>query len=379
MIRSFTFPKLPKFLTFKGLPEPFNQLMRPLVLVSVGLHAALLLTPIPSPPVKPKPAQPKTVKITTLPPLKSKSLATNKLKLSGKTLLKPRLAPLVHKGLVIRRPTKKGLNKVAKAPNSKDPKSKQQNTQPTPPPVQPAPPDERRSDPSNPLSDFPHYPKAGPGCLGLENCYSTPDSLDLVVQHFSKQLPLKYSDAKSANDETHPHVFRFSKDGVSYFLSIVNERNTTFYALADKPKTYDDLTQSVEIPADFSETILASLPDGTAVESTDPFANPSDFFTKLGGVETDGPNKGMDISPEQNSEIDSMKLVPSQTPQQLFSGFFAPNLTQLGYQPPQPVATFGGGQLYELKKGKSKPFYLNLVPSKDGKGTIVVVWRSKPA
>jgi hypothetical protein len=85
------------------------------------------------------------------------------------------------------------------------------------------------------------------------------------------------------------------------------------------------------------------------------------------------------MNPEINSEIDSMKLVPAQAPQQLLSGIFTPNLSQLGYQPPKPVATYGGGQLYELKKGTSKPFYLNLVPTKDGKGTIVVVWRSKPA
>jgi hypothetical protein len=379
MIRSLTFPKFPKFLTFKGLPEPFNQLMRPLVLVSVGLHAALLLAPIPSPPVKPKPAQPKTVKITTLPPLKSKRLVTNKLKLSSKTLLKPRLAPVVHKGLVIHRPTKKVLNKVAKAPNQKTPKP--QNASQPVPPVKPSPPEESRSDPNNPMNDFPHYPGESEGCLNVSGCFETHKPIDVVSKYFQEQLPLKkFTVTPVVNNEADRKVYQISKGGAQQFLNIlVPDGKTAVYVLAEKAMTVGDLQNAVQIPPDFSENVMASLPDGTAVESADPFTTPTDFFSNPGGVETDGPNKGMDINPEQNPEIDSMKLVPAQTPQKLFSDFFAPNLTQSGYQPPKPVATYGGGQLYELKKGTSKPFYLNLVPSKDGKGTIVVVWRSKPA
>jgi hypothetical protein len=375
MIRSFTFPKLPKFLTFKGLPEPFNQLMRPLVLVSVGLHAALLLAPIPSPPVKPKPAEtkPKTVKITTLPPIKSnqpKSLA--KTKLSAKSLLKPRLAPLVSKGLVIKRPTKKTLSKVAQAPNQKTPKP-QNSAQPVPP-VKPRAVDEPSSDPSNPMNDFPHFPGAIPGCLGVQSCYETGKTLDAISQHFQKQLPLKKYSLKPVVNDSDRKVYQISKGGAEQFLNILSEGQTSVYVLAEKALTLADLQQAVQIPADFSENILSQLPESSD-PSTDQFASPTDFFSKLGGDDADGSV----MNPELNSEIDSMKLVPSQAPQQLLSGIFTPNLSQLGYQPPKPVATYGGGQLYELKKGTSKPFYLNLVPTKDGKGTIVVVWRSKPA
>jgi hypothetical protein len=377
MIRSLTFSKLPKFLTFKGLPEPFNQLMRPLVLVSVGLHAALLLAPIPSPPVKPKPAQPKTVKITTLPPLKSKRLVTNKL--PGKALLKPRLSPVVHKGLVIHRPTKKPIIKVTQAHNQKTPKP--QNTPQTVPSIQPVPTGGASSDPSNPMSDFPHYPGESEGCLNVSGCFETHKPIDVVSKYFQEQLPLKkFTVTPVVNDEADRKVYQISKGGAQQFLNIlVPDGKTAVYVLAEKAMTVGDLQNAVQIPPDFTENIMASLPDGTAVESAEPFATPNDFFTNPGGVEADGPNKGMDINPEQNPEIDSMKLVSSQTPQQLFSGFFAPQLTQSGYQPPKPVATYGGGQLYELKKGTSKPFYLNLVPAKDGKGTVVVVWRSKPA
>jgi hypothetical protein len=377
MIRSLTLPKLPKFLTFKGLPKPFNQLVRPLVLFSVGLHAALLLTPIPSPPVKPKPAQPKTVKVTTLPPIKAnqaKSLVKNKL--SAKALLKPRLSPVVHKGLVIHRPTKKTIAKVAQAPNQKIPKP--QNAPQPLPSAKPAPVDEPSSDPSNPMHDFPHYPGAIPGCLGVQSCYETGKTIDVVSQYFQQQLPLKKYTITPASNDADRKVYQISKGGVAQFLNILSDGKNAVYVLAEKALTLADLQQAVQIPSDFSENILAQLPAGSSGESTDPspdqFASPNAFFAKLGG---DAPD-GSVMNPEMNSEIDSMKLVFGQTPQQLFSGFFTPNLNQSGYQP-KPVATYGGGQLYELKKGTFKPFYLNLVPTQDGKGTIVVVWRSKPA
>jgi hypothetical protein len=377
MIRSLNFPKLPKFLTLKGIPEPFNQLMRPLVLVSMGLHAALLLAPIPSPQAKPKPeAKPKTVKITALPPIKSKSLA--KTKLSAKALLrKPRLSPVVvvHKGLVIKRASKKTISKVAQAPNQKTPKAK--DSPPPVPPVQPNTGGAASPDSSNPWSDFPHYPKAGPGCLGLQSCFESADALDVIVQHFEKQLPLKKYEAKREINEKERVVFQVSKGGTTQYLNILSEGSATVYVLAENPKTRADLQQAVQIPPDFSDQILAQLPTGKDGESTDPspdqFASANDFFSDLGG---DAPD-GSVMAPKTNPEIDSMKLVSGQTPQQLFSTSFEPSLKSSGYES-KPGEVYGGGQLYELKKGTSKPFYLNLVPTKDGKGTVIVVWLSKP-
>jgi hypothetical protein len=376
MFRSLRLLKLPNFLTFKDLPEPLNHLAKPLVLVSVGLHAALLFAPIPSPISKTKPVEPKpkTVRITTLPPLKSKSLPQTKL--SSKTLRKPLTSSSTNKQLVIPN-SKKTPNKIAQ-----DPKTQQKPTpQPDSPPAGGSP-----SDPNNPLSGFPHYPSAGPGCLSLESCYQTSDSLDVVVQHFAKQLPLKYPDANPANDGTHPHVFRFSKYGVIYFLSIVTENKATIYAIDDKPKTLEDLKQAIEVPSDFSSNILANLPDPTDALPEN-FESPLNFFVSLGGALPQGTKDdkgneigGMEVNAEQKSGIISMKLVPSQAPQQLFNSYFAPNLGQLGYQPAKTMTSFGGGLVYELKKGtKSRPFYLNLVPGKGGKGTIVVVWPSQPS
>jgi hypothetical protein len=375
MVRSLSLPNFPQFLNLKALPEPFNQLVRPLVLASVSLHVALLLTPYPSPPAKPKSEQPKTVKITALPPIKSKSLIKNKLnKFSAKSLFKSRPSPIVQKGLVIQRPTKKML---AQAPNQK--MSKPQATPQSVPSVQPVPVDEPNADSSNPMSDFPHFPGAIPGCLGVQSCYETGQSIDIASQHFQQQLPLKkYSLTQVVNDADRK-VVQISKGGAQQFLSILSEGKTAVYVLAEKALTLADLQQTVQVPSDFSENIMAQLPAAADGESTDTspdlFASPTDFFSQLGGTAADK----SEMNPEVNAEVDSMKLVRGQTPPQLLSGFFTPSLTQSGYQQPKAVGAYGGGQLYELKKGTFKPFYLNLVPAQDGKGTIVVVWRSKPS
>jgi hypothetical protein len=370
MIRSLSLPKLPKFLKLKSLPEPFNQLARPLVLVSVGLHAALLLTPIPSPPAKSKPEQPKTVKVTVLPPIKSsKRLVKNKF--ADKSLFKPHSSPVVQKGLVIQRPTKKNLTQV---PNQKAPKPQ---TAPSSA-VKPAPADEPSADPNNPFSDFPHFPGALPGCMGVQSCYETGKPIDVAVQHFQQQLPLKKYSVTSAVNDADRKVFQVSKGGAQQFLSILSEGKTAMYVLAEKPLMIADLQQTVQIPSDFSENILAQLPAGADGESTDIlpdlFASPTNFFPTA----AEKVNDDSVMLPKQNDEIDSMKLVRGKMPPQLLSEFFTPNLNQAGYQL-KAVGASGGGQLYELKKGTFKPFYLNLVPAQGGKGTIVVVWRSKPS
>jgi hypothetical protein len=42
------------------------------------------------------------------------------------------------------------------------------------------------------------------------------------------------------------------------------------------------------------------------------------------------------------------------------------------------LGAFAGGNLYEIRRGDSVA-YLNLVPIKTGKGTIVVVWEKNPS
>jgi hypothetical protein len=360
MFRSLRLPNLPKFLTFKDLPEPFNHLAKPLVLVSVGLHAALLFAPMPSPPSKTKPVEPKpkTVKITTLPPLKSKSLPQTKL--SSKTLGKPLASSSRNNQLVIQNPKKKAQTQV---PNQK----------PQATPSKPDPVEEASSDPNNPMNDFPLYPGAIPNCYGFTTCFQTDKPLDLVSQFFQQELPKRKFALTPDAVESDRKVFKFSKGGSQQFLNIFSEGQTSFYLLASEAMKRSDIQNAVQVPPSFN-AIMANLPPAADGESTDAspdqFASPTDFFSELGG---EAPDKTT-MNPKQKENIDTVKLVRGQTPEQLLSKYF----TQSGFQP-KSIATYGGGPLYEVKKGTFKPFYLNLVPAKGNKGTIVVVWLSNPS
>jgi hypothetical protein len=360
MFRSLRLPNLPKFLTFKDLPEPFNHLAKPLVLVSVGLHTALLFAPIPSPPSKTKPVEPKpkTVKITTLPPLKSKSLAQPKL--SSKTLRKPLASSATNKQLVIQSPKKKAQNQV--------PNQKPQTT-----PSKPAPVEEESSDPNNPMNDFPRYPGAIPNCYGFTTCFQTDKPLDLVSQFFQKELPKRKYTLTPDAVESDRKVFKFSKGGSQQFLNIYSEGQTSFYLLASEAMKRSDIQNAVQVPPSFNN-IMSSLPpvaDGESTDaSPDQFTSPTDFFSELGG---DAPD-GTVLNPKKKDYVDTIRLVRGQTPEQLLSRYF----TQSGFQP-KSIANFGGGQLYEVKKGTFNPFYLNLVPAQGNKGTIVVVWLRNPS
>ncbi|WP_404785440.1 hypothetical protein [Altericista sp. CCNU0014] len=340
--------------------------MKPMVLASLGLHAAVLLMPIPAPPEKVASPQPKTVKLSALPPLK-----TPKKLIRPRPIRKRSVAVIPQKGLVVPNLLKKT---AAAAPNGKTSKNLQPE-KPSARPEKPAP----DVDNSDPIQDFPHYPNAVSGCLNVESCFDTQQTLAAVTQFFEKQLPLKKYSIKPAVSEESRKVYQVEKKGATQFLNIFWTGDSAIYALAPTAITLADLQNAVQIPSDFTQTILGQLPGGgeanEATISPEQLASPEAFYTELGGQDA----QGFDISPTPNPEIESLKLVPGQTPDQLFSGYFSTSLQTSDYQPSPIAEGYGGGLLYEIKKASLKPFYLSLVPTKSGSGTIVAVWRSNPA
>ncbi len=359
---------LPKFLTFKNLsfPPALRPFMKPMLLASIGLHAVVLLTPLPEPPVKVASPQPKTVKVSALPTLKA-----------PKKLIKPRpirkrpLAVIPPKGLIVPKLVKKT---AAVTPGEKPPRNLPPE-KPTPTPKKSAP----DNDSSDPTKDFPHYPNAEAGCLGVDSCYDTKQSLAQVTQYFEKQLPLKKFAFKPSVTEESRKVYQIDKKGSTQFLNIFWTGDSAIYALAPTAITLADLQKAVQIPADFTQTVLGQLPGGGEANETsaspEQLANPQAFYTDLGGQDA----QKFDIAPIPNPEIETLKLVPNQTPDQLFSSYFSASLAKSDYQSKPIGAGYGGGLLYEIKKGSLKPFYLSLVPTKSGGGTVVAVWRSNPS
>jgi hypothetical protein len=356
---------LPKFLKFKPirLPAALRPFIKPMLLASLGIHAVVLLTPLPTPPVKVASPQPKTVKVSALPMLKIPK-RINRVR----PIRKPPRAVLPPKGLIV----PKLIKKAPVAP----PESKNPQALPTVKPTNTA--EKAAANGGDPMNDFPHYPNAEPGCLGIASCYNTAQPLATVVQYFEKQLPLKKFSLKPTVTEAKRKVFQIDKGGSTQFLNILWTGESAVYVLAPSALDLNALKNAAQVPADFTQTILGQLPGGSEANQTsvtpDQLTNPQAFYTELGGQDA----QGFDINPVENPEIDSIKLVPGQTPDQLFSSHFTPSLAQLEYKATPIASGYGGGLLYEIKKGTLKPFYLSLVPTKSGSGTVVAVWRSNP-
>jgi hypothetical protein len=357
---------LPKFLAFKNIsfPPALRPFMKPMLLASVGIHALVLLTPLPEPPPKVVAPKPKTVKVSALPTLKMPKQVIRR-----PIIRKSALAVIPPKGLVVR-----GLVKKIEAPalGEKSPRD-------VPAQKPSLTPEKLGSGGSDPMSDFPNFPSAIPGCLGLPSCFDTQKPLDEVTQFFEKQLPLKKFSLKPTVAEASRKVYQIEKQGVSQFLNVLLDGSSTVYVLAPNALTLADLKNAVQVPEDFTKSILGQLPTASGGNETsvtpDQLTTPGAFFTDLGGADA----QGFETNPTANPEIDSLKLVAGQTPDQLFSSYFSSSLGQLDYKATPIAAGYGGGLLYEIKKGTAKPFYLNLVPTKSGTGTVVAVWLSNPS
>ncbi len=362
---------MPQFSPLNNLPAPVRALVRPMLFASVGLHALFLFVPFPGANKESKPPQEKTVKVTQLP-------STSKI-IGAKPIVKPSLAP---KSLVIpNRPIARPQSAIPPIPSQIKPVPKAEPASQKAQPESQAQPSSA-VDSNNPLNSFPHFPGAQPGCLGVPSCYSTGKDLSTVSGYFEKELPSKKYAIQPSPPESDRRVYEISKDGTKQFLSLIFDGNSTLYVLADAPRTLADLQKTVQIPPEFTNNILSQLSQsvsGSELASDlnptpDNFADPNLFFTSLGGADA----SGFEVAAETNPEVETLKLVRGKTPTQLFSSFFGGSLQTNGFESTPIASGYGGGELYQIKKGSSKPFYLNLVPTKDGASTIVVVWRSQP-
>jgi hypothetical protein len=269
---------LPKFLNFKKIsfPPALRPFMKPMLLASIGLHAAVLLTPIPEPPVKVVAPKPKTVKVSALPTLKMPRRVIKR-----PIIRKPAMAVIPPKGLVVR----SLIKKTAAPPGEKSPRDV-----PSQKPL--LTPDKTGSSSSDPMSDFPNFPNAIPGCSGLPSCFDTQKPLNEVTQFFEKQLPLKKFSIKPTITEASRKVYQIEKQGTSQFLNVLLDGGTTVYVLAPNALALADLKNAVQVPEDFTRSILGQLPVASGGNETsvmpDQLTTPTAFFTELGGADAQG-------------------------------------------------------------------------------------------
>lgn len=71
--------------------------------------------------------------------------------------------------------------------------------------------------------------------------------------------------------------------------------------------------------------------------------------------------------------------VPRKAPELLFKEFFSENLPGAQFYI-EPIATYAdGGKLYKLQRDDlPAPLYLTLLPTKDGAGTVMTIWKQQP-
>ncbi|HEY9828226.1 MAG TPA: hypothetical protein V6D19_22540, partial [Stenomitos sp.] len=325
MIFSIALPKLwPVF----SLSPSLRKWVKPMLFLSLGLHAFILLAPLPhSETATPKKEQKKSephVKIAAIP--SSQKLASPKPSVTKHVIASlPKVLNSKRPAIVLPRKSQPHSASASVAKLTPSPKTTPQTPQSpaaiTPSATVPST-DGTSYDPANPMSDFPQFPGAVAGCLGLPSCFATGKPLAEVSQFFEQQLPAKKFAVQPVTNEVDRKVYQISKGGVTQFLSVIFDGTAANYVLAEQPLSMKDLQTTVQVPPDFTANVLAQFsPSGTDPGAQAPavspelFADPTAFFSEVGGVDA----QGFDVAPTARTEIDSLKVVAGQTPQQVDS------------------------------------------------------------
>lgn len=308
-------------------------------LASLGLHGLLVFLPTGHESVTPPKPQEKQVRITQLPTVTRVAPV--------KAVPKPRVTP-----------------KVVVSARSVNPALQRAFT-PSPPQSTQSTPD---SSTANSWADFPLYPGSQPGCFGLPSCLQVSDALEPVTTFFAKELPAKKYELKQTLKEAGRAVYQVSRSGQAQFLSVMTAEKGTVYVLSDAPRSLEDLKKAVEVPPEVSE-ILSNLDAKTAEPSL--FAQPDLFYTR-------STEKGLGAGAQvPRSGIRNISLVPDQVAEEMMNAFFQTNLQNSGYEVTDLQQQYGGSGIYQVKK-PTVTLYLNLVPTKDKAGTLVVTWKEPP-
>jgi hypothetical protein len=360
MTKALSMPALP------AIPAPARAFIRPMLLAALGLHALLLFTPFPKEKQKPPENKEAPVKITQLPT--TKSTAQNKAKTK------------------IPNPNKPSVPKINR-PNPNPVVVKTEPPKPLEARSQEAPPEKGQA--ANPANagatsfvDFPHYQPSTPDCFGKglgENCRVATANLPTVAAFYQSQPKAKGFTVTLAEENTNAKIYTVTaKNGQTLFLSLFADAPTTVILLSEqKVSDLATLKGSVSPPEEYYQ-ILADLlveadradnPANTATPEN--FAQPQMFYNVVSEAELQ-----QGAIPDLRPGIDGTpKLAQGQNPSNFYQSMSAAGLS--GFFEVAQHGQYGGGSLYRLKKG-STTFYLNLIPTKDQSGTIVVTWLKDP-
>jgi hypothetical protein len=356
---------LPKVLTaagmFKNIPPSVKALLKPMLLISLAFHGAVLFIPLPAPPQKAKLPKPKPIKIAKLPPLRPSPQPLTK-RLNSKQPLTPTIVSSTSRQSVVLK-----QQQGTKTTSSKS--------------------DPRPTMPSNPQnteggtwSDLPNYSKniQNP-CEGADGCVQTGDSFKEVTQFFEDNLSAKKfkfskEDTGESSYDTEYRAYKVvnNKKEVQ-FLSILFNGENTKYVWADRVASEADIVTKTITPMDIT-TFIGQLPtqfiDASKAKLL-PERFPETAVTKF-YIDKDTPDFGF-----RNTPADA-PIIVSSNPMDTYQAL-TDKLSSANYNANPIAAGYAGGTLYEITKSDlPKPLYLTILATKEGDGSIVALWLDMP-
>lgn len=369
----------------KNLPTPLQLLIRPMLLLSLGLHGLLIFLPMPSSQeaVPPKAEEEKLVNLTQLPSSDQKPAPKSPSSPEASVQASP--------------PVRRAVTPIPRRPSNIPPVS-----QPSRSPTQDTPPqgDAGQTSPSSSaedsgsttddpfLADFPRYPGTQPGSFGLpgaldSSSFKTGDAVARVEGFFKQELAVKKYTIQPV-EQPGRTVYQVSRAGTTQYLSLIpNPEGSGTSIVLSQEQLPDDLTSEGFVSPE-EQRFYADLPVPNVEVSTDEWqqvsepekllANPNSFFASLGGQDSEG----FYTEPEFRPEIDRAVVGVGQQPQTLESSLRS-NLKSSEYTV-KPLGSYGGGSLFQVTR-EGVTGYINLVPTKNTaatKGTVVVIWKRSP-
>jgi hypothetical protein len=356
---NFTQPSAGRGSSPKSLPAPVRMLIRPMLFIALGFHALLLFTPLPAE-QKPKPPEDKKnpVKITQVPtvkPVKTTQTAQTP-KISNRN--QPKIDRAVPSAALPQPDDKPEENRTTPEKQEiKSPKS-----------------------PDDPFVGFPHYPSSKPDCFdkGLgASCRTTDASIATVAAFYKTELPKQKFTITIVEDGSGKQIYQVSKEDKTRYLHFFDDSPNTVILLADEKNDLQGLKGAIVLPSEYVDLVGSDLPasdpnDPTTAPRYEEFENPKLFYREITKEELDQGN-----IPELLPSIGATpRVVRGQLPQSVYASYLQDNLKNI-FKVVTLEGSYGGGPLYKLKNDKVTVF-LNLVPTRDGSGTIVVSWIKDP-
>ncbi len=347
----------------------WQQLARPMLLFSIGIHSLLLISPMPKPEVEvtKKAVTQDKVKITELPSSSSPSVSKRAIQPTVKP--SPVIKKTIASSTAIKQSPKVLASTKAAKLTSQVVASKPLETSSLPNP----------DNLNNPFSDFPKYINAQPGSLGLfaapldRSSQQTKDSLTAVTQYFERELKAREYKINFAKNGASAKVIEVTKGNTTKFLNLITYNSGTVIVLASEILNPENISNVAKVSPQ-EEAFIGIIQQANLENIEDPelyLADPSLFYSKF-GADKDG---FYEVEQKANT-LGNIRLIPDRIPEQVFDTVFAPTLKSSGFEV-NPQGEYGGGIMYEVKQGTFVT-YLNLVPTSDRQGTIVVAWNSVP-